>query len=265
MTLKQPARFMNDEPFARSEAKRLGKTLVFGQPWRDFDRKIDDALRKIDQPLSLPSYFITSLLTMDARQYSNVILTGDGGDEVFFGYTAFRNWVQAPTAPAATIEPIPCGAPFRFPLSDYGTRQGSVDLVGHGFVKVDKATAENQMEARCPLVDRDLIAFVRAIPMAFWERPGNVPKQPLVDHLIANGVDRSTIFRRKIGTAWPFRYRMLPRLPRIREELEARRGRLRDLGVELAPRPSIAADFQKFDRLWRDYVLATYLTRVLKA
>ena len=264
MTLKQPAPWLNDEPFAKKEARRLDLPLVFARPWRDFDQKIAVALAKLDQPLALPSYFITSLLTMEAKHFGNVIITGDGGDEIFFGYRPFGDWVRRVDDPEPTTESIPCGAPFQFPLSDYGIRQSSVDLVGHAFVKVDKATAENQMEARCPLVDRQLVAFIRSIPIEHWHRTLNIPKAPLVSYLLARGVPRETVFRKKIGTAWPFRYRMAQSYPRMIRELEVVRQQLNVLGIQLSKWSRLTA-FRNFDRFWKEYVLAKYLVRVIAA
>lgn len=262
MTLKQPLNWLNDEPFARREARRLGRPLFFAEPSRDFERKIARALAQLDQPLSLPSYFITSLLTMEAKRFGNVIITGDGGDEIFFGYRQFHTWIRSPRDPEPTVEPIACGAPFRFDLSDYGVRQSSVDLVGHGFVKIDKATAENQMEARCPLVDRRLVAFVRSIPIEYWERTAHLPKAPLVLYLLDRGMPREAASRKKIGTAWPFRYRLATSYPRMIGELERQRKRLRDLGIQLSPKWSPLGVFRNFDRFWKEYVLAKYIDRV---
>src|SRR5262249_44846894 len=147
------------------------------------------------------------------------IITGDGGDEIFFGYRAFADWIRPASREGEGAESICCGAPFQFPLSDYGVRQSSIDLVGHGFVKVDKATAENKMEARCPLVDRQLVAFVRSIPLDHWLRTQTVPKQPLVSYLLNRGAPKETVFRKKIGAAWPFRYRVMSHFRYMSNEL----------------------------------------------
>jgi asparagine synthase (glutamine-hydrolysing) len=261
MTLKQPIPWLNDEPFAKREARRLGLPLAFAEPWRNFDQKVARALAQLDQPLALPSYFVTSLLTMEAKRFGNVILTGDGGDEIFFGYRPFSDWIHR-SGDLDPVEPIACGAPFRFPLSDYGIRQSSVDLVGHAFVKLDKATAENQMEARCPLVDRQLVEFVRSIPLDYWRRTANTPKAPLVSYLLHRGMPGSSVFRKKIGTAWPFRYRMVMSYPRMIRELDAQRDRLRGLGIDLSIKWSPLRAFRNFDRFWKEYVLAKYIDRV---
>src|SRR5262249_12828766 len=62
MTLKQPIPWLNDEPFAKREARRLGLPLAFAEPWRKFDQKVARALAQLDQPLALPSYFVMSML-----------------------------------------------------------------------------------------------------------------------------------------------------------------------------------------------------------
>jgi asparagine synthase (glutamine-hydrolysing) len=262
MTLKQPLRWMNDEPFARQEAQRLGQPLVFAYPWRNFQRKVCRSLAQLDQPLSLPSYFITSLLTMEAKRFGNVIITGDGGDEIFFGYRPFGDWVRRCDDPPPRTESVPCGAPFRFSLSDYGIRQSSLDLVGHGFVKVDKATAENQMEARCPLVDRRLVAFVRSIPIEYWQRTASIPKAPLAAYLLGHGMARKSVFRKKVGTAWPFRYRMATSYPWMIRELEGLRDRMRGLGIKVSGKWTPLGVLRNFDLFWKEYVLAKYIERV---
>ena len=261
MTLKQPLPWLNDEPLAKLEARRLRLPLVFARPWKDFEQKVATALAHLDQPLALPSYFVTSMLTMEAKRFGNVIITGDGGDEVFFGYRPFDNWIRRVGDRVSAVQTIPCGAPFRYSLSEYGIKQSSVDLVGHAFVKVDKATAENQMEGRCPLVDRELVEFVRSIPIEHWQRKPNIPKAPLVSYLLARGMTRKSVFRKKNGTAWPFRYRMANSYPRMIRELEAQRERLRALSIQLSTWSPPDA-FLHFDRFWKEYVLAKYADRM---
>ena len=50
---------------------------------------VKEALGTIDEPLSDPSYIPTYVLSKFARKYVTVVLSGDGGDELFGGYPKY--------------------------------------------------------------------------------------------------------------------------------------------------------------------------------
>lgn len=262
VTLKQPLRWLNDEPYARAAARRLGRPLLFAHtPSRVF-ATLRGLLRKLDQPITMPSYAFLSLLAVEARRFGNVLFTGDGADEVLFGYRDFDAWV-ASTDDAARTGTLETGPPFGFALSEYGHRQGVIDLVGHAFVKVDKATAENQMEARCPFLDWDLLAFIRQIPVGYWRRHGTEHKWPLRRYLLSRGVPESHVRRRKIGFAFPLRYLLAPSLGTVNRCIRARADLLRDVGITVPRAERPWTSFREFHRTWTNFVLAEYLARVL--
>jgi asparagine synthetase B (glutamine-hydrolysing) len=258
--MRQPLPWMNDAPYAREAARFLGQPLRYVNPWRRLFPNVREALRRTDQPFAVAGYVFLSLLTMRAREHGNVLFTGDGGDEVFFGYRRPSAWMAPP---AAASEPVPVGPPFAFPLTEYGVQQGTIDLVGHGFVKVDKATAENQMEGRCPLLDWDLMAFVRQAPPSYWLRHDDETKYPLKKLLLDRGFSSSFVHRKKLGFALPFRYLLTPMLPEIRRKVRANKELLREYGLwdaEIAS--SDLAALRRFDATWKAYVLAEWADRV---
>jgi len=83
----------NELDYAKQISKRLGtehiEKIVRPQEIEDFLPKITEIY---DEPLadatSIPIYFISELARKNG---TTVILTGDGGDELFFGYT---NWMR---------------------------------------------------------------------------------------------------------------------------------------------------------------------------
>jgi len=81
---------MSELPFAREAAALYGTnhTELF-----EGDYDIADLLLKMqnifDEPFADSSNIPTYLISMLAREHSTVVLTGDGGDELFGGY---RNW-----------------------------------------------------------------------------------------------------------------------------------------------------------------------------
>ncbi|MCJ8345540.1 asparagine synthase-related protein, partial [bacterium] len=85
----------SDQAFDEShQAKELAKHLGFQHysvdfPKRDFIDHLGEALSHLDGPFGdasfIPTYFLCKEITKDKK----VVLSGDGGDEVFFGYPTF--------------------------------------------------------------------------------------------------------------------------------------------------------------------------------
>jgi hypothetical protein len=84
----------------------------------------------------------------------------------------------------------------------------------------------------------------------------------LVAYLLDHGMTRKSVFRKKVGTAWPFRYRMAASYPCMIRELGGLRDRMRGLGIKLTPEWSTLAVLRNFDLFWKEYVLAKYIERV---
>jgi asparagine synthase (glutamine-hydrolysing) len=82
----------NETDFARQVAERFGTEHheLIVKP--DFERTLDHLTHMLEEPFAdssiLPTYFVSRL----ARQHVTVVLTGDGGDELFAGYD--RYWVN---------------------------------------------------------------------------------------------------------------------------------------------------------------------------
>lgn len=258
ISLRQPLPFLRDEPYARYAAHRWGKPIHWVNPRHDLKNKIETAISKLDQPLSIVSYYFLSMLTLEAEQFGNVLFTGDGADEIFHGYVPFSRWTEA--GEPIELHGVRCGPEPVVDWGPYGRRQGIRDLVGHGMVKVDKATAENRMEGRCPFLDRDLMRFTRSLPASYW-RQKDAHKWPLKDRLTAMGYPRRFVHRKKIGFAYSFRLTMLPWMASIRRYVAAHQGELEALGVATTlPRGRIDT-FRNFMQLWSHYVLARFAAR----
>ncbi|HET6374349.1 MAG TPA: asparagine synthase (glutamine-hydrolyzing), partial [Candidatus Polarisedimenticolia bacterium] len=78
----------DETPYAREVANAFGTDhheLIVGP--KDFLDLIPEVPRFFDQPLADPTLLSTLLLARFARKDVTVALSGDGGDELFFGYT----------------------------------------------------------------------------------------------------------------------------------------------------------------------------------
>jgi len=168
LTLGAAVPFTNDEFFARYAARRLGLNLTVVRPRSgQIAQQLRDCLVQQDEPLGMLSFFPLTWLVATVAGMSRVLLTGDGGDEVFLGYGDAGKWQGGGGATH-----VRSGPPLPPWMSAWGASMATDHLVGHGFAKVDRASAEQAVEVRCPLLDYDLIAYVRSLPPEFLLRGG---------------------------------------------------------------------------------------------
>ena len=188
---------------------------------------LPDLVSKYGEPFgdssAIPTYYVCRL----ARRHVPMVLSGDGGDELFAGYDSYRQWHDALTVPRPFWKRglYPQAArffPFRFPPRTWGTAslEAWLNLVGYipagvrqrlwrpeyqgafsgrlelferefektaGYsqiakvqyldmksylpndilAKVDGASMINSIEARTPLVDRQVVEFAATMPERF--------------------------------------------------------------------------------------------------
>ncbi len=91
---------------------------------------------------AIPTHFATTL----ARRHVKVVLTGEGADELFAGYTYHKGYADRPR-----------------PLADELTRSLTT-MHNINLQRVDRITMAQGLEARTPFLDRDLIAYAQTIP-----------------------------------------------------------------------------------------------------
>jgi asparagine synthase (glutamine-hydrolysing) len=162
LTLGAAVPLTNDEFYARYAARRLGLNLTVVRPRSgQIAQQLRDCLVQQDEPLGMLSFFPLTRLVATVAGISRVLLTGDGGDEVFLGYGDADRWQGGGGGEAPHVR---CGPPLPPWMSAWGASMATDHLVGHGFAKVDRASAEQAVEVRCPLLDYDLMAYARSLP-----------------------------------------------------------------------------------------------------
>jgi Asparagine synthase len=93
-------------------------------------------------------------------------------------------------------------------------------LVGHMFVKIDRAAAEQGVEIRCPLLDWDVVCYASSLPFEMLTA-GHRTKALLKAQLA--GWPRWFIERRKLGFAFNLRWIwFLSRFDQLREHIDLR-------------------------------------------
>jgi asparagine synthase (glutamine-hydrolysing) len=147
---------------------------------------LDDVVAACGEPLDDFSLFPTMLVARHARESVKVVLSGDGADEIFFGYSRrmipFLQRVNSSTSRRAYIDPhrlVPVGwidqlfpdlpaVPFTcrlFANDDLPTDRMAQWIRWHEFsghltrvlLKVDRASMYHGLEVRVPMLDRELV------------------------------------------------------------------------------------------------------------
>lgn len=188
LTLGSLVPLTNDEFYARYVTRRLGQKVRVVHPHAaGLAQSVRQMFALQDEPLGMISFLPLSRLVAAVTGHSRILLTGDGGDEVFLGYGKPAEWNGSPPPAAqAAVQHVRCGPEVPAWMSVWGASMATDHLVGHGFTKADRASAEQGVEVRCPLLDWDLMAYARSLPF---------------EHLVAGGVTKALLKRQLSG--WP--------------------------------------------------------------
>lgn len=254
-----------DEYYARYAARRLGVRLQIIKPGRKrLSDSIFESLSVQDEPLGMPAYFLLHQMVAAAAQHGRVLLTGDGGDEVFLGYRSIADWRhQLSDAPEPSFIKVGPG-----PSDWMGSWARDVTgntLLGHMLAKVDRASAEQGVEIRCPLLDWSLSCYVRSLPYDMLAKGGTL-KFLLKDQLA--GWPEWFLERPKLGFAFNLRWRWaLSRFDGLREAVSDETiGMFGDLVPRELRRPArlwtTRAIIARFSEAWRLLVWSTFLNRL---
>lgn len=93
----------NELPFAAAMARHCGTEHQERILAPEYLGMVDEVIEHLDQPIADFSVFPTLLVSRVARERVTVVLSGDGGDELFAGYDAY----VADRAAARTLDRLP--------------------------------------------------------------------------------------------------------------------------------------------------------------
>lgn len=167
---------------ARDVAEFIGsehhEAIFDGNEARHALENVIGAVESFDPSLirsSVPNWFLAEL----AARHVKVVLTGEGADELFAGYSYYHADHGDPTALQAELIRSIC------------------ELHGLNLQRCDRVTMAHGLEARVPFLDREVIGHALALPAAAKTTgPGQMEKQ-LLREAFAGWLPESVLWRRK--------------------------------------------------------------------
>lgn len=195
----------------------------------------DKVIKKYDEPLGDTSIIPTYLLCAHTSQKAKVALSGDGGDELFYGYRWYDTYIEKKNEMEGdsyevyrniitrtfTFDEIDrlfnyrmkdrrkeSSYVFRKRLKkaelrpeDLGVLDFLTFLIDDNLTRVDIASMANSLEVRVPYLDHELVEYILGIPYEIIYK--NQIKKYLLKQVALNKLPEKTIHKPKKGFSSP--------------------------------------------------------------
>lgn len=185
----------------------------------DEDEFIDiaeDLVKKRQEPLSVPNEVLIYKMTKEVKVKNTVILSGEGADELFFGYDRIFRWAADNEWDVTEFDKY-----YSYGTNDdveivedavepFLNRGKTIDIVAaffqiahlHGLLRrLDFNTMQCSVEGRVPFVDHRLVELMAGVAYGYRMKD-NVVKAPL-KRIFEKHVPIEIINRRKVGFPVP--------------------------------------------------------------
>ena len=174
-----------------------------------------DMITKRMEPLSVPNEVLIYLMTLEVKKKNTVVLSGEGADELFWGYDRIFKWANSAqhlnlkefdkfySYGSNDDDEVLDFALAGLPGSDVLSKVGYFFQIYHlhGLLRrLDNSTMLCSVEARVPFVDHRLVELLSGTPF-IWKM-GNTFKAPL-KRIFSDLIPQSIIDRKKIGFPVP--------------------------------------------------------------
>ena len=169
------------------------------------------------EPLSVPNEVLIYLMTKQVKTKNTVVLSGEGADELFWGYDRIFKWAESSGKfKMHEFEQHYCyGSHEDYEVLDYALSKvpqgNALQRVGYYFQtthlqgllrRLDNSTMLCSVEGRVPFVDHRLVEMMAGTP--FEWRMGNSFKEPLKRNF-NNILPQEIVNRKKIGFPVPLK------------------------------------------------------------
>jgi asparagine synthase (glutamine-hydrolysing) len=160
---------------------------------KDFLNSAKSMIVKRKEPLSVPNEVLLYEMTKEVKNKNTVVLSGEGADELFFGYDRIFSWAHNNQWDLDSFDKLYSYGSHKdheiiedvlAPFMNYGD---CIDIVAaffqvahlHGLLRrLDNATMLCSVEARVPFVDHRLVERMAGVPFEY-RFENSISKYPL--------------------------------------------------------------------------------------
>jgi len=217
----------NEFDWARMASKRFNsvhsEVIIDKEEFVSLARSM---IKKRREPLSVPNEALLYKMTMNVKEKNTVVLSGEGADELFFGYDRIFRWAKenrwdleefSKLYSYGSHDDLEIVEDAISPFLHYGR---TIDIVSaffqvahlHGLLRrLDNATMLCSVEARVPFVDHRLVERMAGVGFDYRMEKG-VVKAPL-KRIFNSLVPREIIDRAKVAFPVPLEtipFKILP-------------------------------------------------------
>ncbi len=241
---------VNEFEFSRDVARQFDLDYVEVTMTQDELRAgMDDVIGQLDEPIADPACFALSRLCRRIRDDVVVVLSGEGGDEMFAGYghhTLALNpalnreqtfahffhqsanqldanqWLRDKSLPPHHLRFRPHYDQADTALNGMQSFELHTWMPENLMMKADKVLMAHSLEGRFPFLDLDVYRFASTLPQAM-KLPHAGSSKHVLRRLMADQLPRSVIERRKMGFTVPPAFFLQPLQARLLDAIAALR------------------------------------------
>ena len=232
--------FINELPYAKSVAERIGSDHYEQHIRTDLIDTYQEVSHYFDEPFADSSHIPTALISRFARTHVKTVLSGDGGDELFWGYGHYRrhhhlrkvekialalfsnpfesykhyiqHWKPKERVRLWKDPSVIDDDPARhIDLSQAETDLERINLVDFGMVlpgdmltKIDRASMMSALEVRAPFLDHTLAQFAYNLPASY--KTDRYRGKLILEHTFTNVLPKEVFTRKKQGFGAPIKH-----------------------------------------------------------
>jgi asparagine synthase (glutamine-hydrolysing) len=220
---------LNEFEFSREVASALGlKHREILVTVEELIAKFDLVLEALDEPIADPACFPLYALSEELKKHVTVVLSGEGGDELFAGYPQYKSTMDRGFSATNRFESFlaashyfpdpqrylldPSIPPYNLRFGKYFEENSLLNgmlaydmrtwMPENLMMKADKIMMMHSLEGRFPFLDRDLFEFSTRLPTGMKLAKDGTTKW-ILKELMRSKLPSSIISRPKMGFSVP--------------------------------------------------------------